>query len=265
MERVVDIYTDGACHGNPGPGGWGAVLRYGGSEKELYGGTVEATTNNRMELMAPIRALESLTRPVAVRVHTDSTYVRDGITQWIRRWKANGWQTTGRRPVKNVDLWQRLDCAVAGHDVSWHWVKGHAGHPDNERADRLAAHGLGEALLAAGRTAPPAGPAVPVQPPDRRTAPPATRHPAPPTQRRESGPDTGRDTGTCRATTRTGAPCRTGARPSGLCHLHDPAVQCGATTKKGQRCTTATGGGRCTYHQDAAPHPVAAAQDTPLF
>jgi ribonuclease HI len=143
--RVVDIYTDGACSGNPGPGGWGALLRYGTVEKELCGGDAGATTNNRMELMAPIRALESLTRPVVVRLHTDSTYVRDGITKWVPRWKGNGWQTTAKQPVKNVDLWQRLEAACGRHSVQWHWVKGHAGHPENERADRLAAKGLREA------------------------------------------------------------------------------------------------------------------------
>nr|MDT0657817.1 ribonuclease HI [Micromonospora sp. DSM 115978] len=143
--QPVEIYTDGACSGNPGPGGWGAVLRYGDREKELYGGEPAATTNNRMELMAPIRALESLTRPVVVLMYTDSTYVRDGITKWLPRWKSNGWQTTGRQPVKNVDLWQRLDAAAARHEVRWHWVKGHAGHPENERADKLAVRGLHEA------------------------------------------------------------------------------------------------------------------------
>jgi ribonuclease HI len=114
------------------------VLRYGDREKELYGGEPAATTNNRMELMAPIRALESLTRPVVVLMYTDSTYVRDGITKWLPRWKSNGWQTTGRQPVKNVDLWQRLDSAAGRHEVRWHWVKGHAGHDMNERADALA-------------------------------------------------------------------------------------------------------------------------------
>ncbi|MDG4828724.1 ribonuclease HI [Solwaraspora sp. WMMD1047] len=142
---MVEIYTDGACSGNPGPGGWGAVLRYGDREKELYGGESTATTNNRMELMAPIRALESLTRPAVVLLYTDSTYVRDGITKWLPRWKSNGWQTTGRQPVKNVDLWQRLDSAAGRHQVRWHWVKGHAGHPENERADQLAVRGLREA------------------------------------------------------------------------------------------------------------------------
>ena len=141
----VEIFTDGACSGNPGPGGWGALLRYGGHEKELYGGEPAETTNNRMELTAPIRALESLTRPVTVLLYTDSVYVRDGVTKWLPRWKRNGWQTAGRQPVKNVDLWQRLDAAVSRHEVQWHWVKGHAGHPENERADRLAAKGLSEA------------------------------------------------------------------------------------------------------------------------
>lgn len=141
----VEIYTDGACSGNPGPGGWGAVLRYGSVEKELCGGEATATTNNRMELTAPIRALESLTRPVVVHLYTDSSYVRNGITAWVPRWKRNGWQTADRQPVKNVDLWQVLDALAAKHQVEWHWVKGHNGHPENERADRLAARGLAEA------------------------------------------------------------------------------------------------------------------------
>jgi ribonuclease HI len=136
-DNVVDIYTDGACSGNPGPGGWGAILRWNGSEKELSGGERE-TTNNRMELMAAIVALESLTRPVPVRLHTDSQYVRDGITQWIAGWKRNGWKTAARKPVKNEDLWRRLDAAQAQHNVSWHWIRGHDGHPENERADELA-------------------------------------------------------------------------------------------------------------------------------
>jgi ribonuclease HI len=133
----VEVFTDGACSGNPGPGGWGALLRYGGSERELSGGE-SATTNNRMEMMAAIKALETLTRPVKVRIYTDSQYVRDGITQWLPRWKARGWKTADRKPVKNVDLWQRLDAAAALHDVDWVWVRGHSGHPENERADKLA-------------------------------------------------------------------------------------------------------------------------------
>jgi len=146
----VEIYTDGACIPNPGPGGWGAVLRWGSSEKDLCGGEASATTNNRMELMAPIQALESLTRaPLPVLVYTDSIYVRDGITKWLPRWKANGWQTSARQPVKNVDLWQRLDAAVRRHDVQWHWVKGHAGHPENERADALARLGIDEVRASA--------------------------------------------------------------------------------------------------------------------
>ncbi len=141
---VVDIYTDGACSGNPGPGGWGAVLRYGAHVKELYGGQPQPTTNNRMELMAAIAALESLTRPVAVRLHTDSSYVRDGITKWLVNWKANGWLTADRKPVKNADLWRRLEAAAARHQVHWLWVKGHAGNPGNERADALANRGVRE-------------------------------------------------------------------------------------------------------------------------
>ena len=136
-DGVVDIYTDGACSGNPGPGGWGAVLRWNGTEKELSGGTPE-TTNNSMELMAAIAALESLTRPITIRLHTDSQYLRDGITKWIHGWKRNGWKTAAKKPVKNADLWQRLDTAQARHDISWHWVRGHDGHPENERADQLA-------------------------------------------------------------------------------------------------------------------------------
>ena len=145
----VEIYTDGACVPNPGPGGWGAVLRYGRHEKELYGSEPSATTNNRMELMATIRALESLTRPTVVALYTDSTYVRSGITSWLAKWKLNGWITSAKAPVKNADLWQRLEEAIGPHRVEWHWVKGHAGHPENERADRLAARGAQEALSGA--------------------------------------------------------------------------------------------------------------------
>lgn len=135
---VVDIYTDGACSGNPGPGGWGAILKWQGKQKELSGAE-DATTNNRMELMAAIRGLEALKRGVGrVRLHTDSTYVKDGITKWIHGWKKNGWKTAAKKPVKNQDLWQRLDAALAGHDVEWHWIKGHSGHPENERADEIA-------------------------------------------------------------------------------------------------------------------------------
>jgi ribonuclease HI len=133
----VEIFTDGACSGNPGPGGWGALLRWNGVEKEKSGGE-RNTTNNRMEMMAAIRALESLKRGMPVDLYTDSTYLRDGITKWLPAWKANGWRTAAKKPVKNQDLWQRLEAALAGHDVSWHWVKGHAGHPENERADELA-------------------------------------------------------------------------------------------------------------------------------
>jgi ribonuclease HI len=149
--RIVDIYTDGACSGNPGPGGWGALLRYRAHERELYGGEALDTTNNRMELMAAIQALESLTRPVAVRLHTDSAYLRNGITQWLPTWKRNGWMTAGKQPVKNADLWQRLETAVERHQVDWLWVKGHAGNPGNERADALANRGMAEARSAAAR------------------------------------------------------------------------------------------------------------------
>jgi ribonuclease HI len=140
-ETVVDIFTDGACRGNPGPGGWGAILRANGKEKELWGGEA-ATTNNRMELTAPIRALEALTRPSHVRVYTDSQYVQKGISEWVHAWKRRGWRTADKKPVKNVDLWTRLDELAALHDVEWHWVKGHAGHVENERADRLANKGI---------------------------------------------------------------------------------------------------------------------------
>ncbi|MCK5445099.1 MAG: ribonuclease HI [Rhodospirillaceae bacterium] len=134
---IVEIFTDGACSGNPGPGGWGAVLRWKDHEKELSGFD-EATTNNRMELMAAISALESLKRDMHAELTTDSTYVKDGITKWIHGWKQKGWKTAAKKPVKNKDLWQRLELAVAEHSVTWHWVKGHTGHPENERADELA-------------------------------------------------------------------------------------------------------------------------------
>jgi ribonuclease HI len=134
---VVDIYTDGACRGNPGPGGWAALLSFGGREKELAGAEAH-TTNNRMELTAVIRALEALKRPVRARVYTDSEYVRRGILEWMSAWKARGWLTADRKPVKNQDLWQRLDELTAGHSIEWHWVPGHAGVPGNERVDRLA-------------------------------------------------------------------------------------------------------------------------------
>ncbi len=140
---VAVIYTDGACSGNPGPGGWGAVLRWENIEKELHGGD-PSTTNNRMELMAAIRALEALSRPTAVRLYTDSKYLLDGITKWIVGWERNGWLTSARKPVKNVDLWQRLAAAIRRHDVTWSWVKGHSGDPGNERADELARLGIAE-------------------------------------------------------------------------------------------------------------------------
>jgi ribonuclease HI len=143
-EEAVEIFTDGACSGNPGPGGWGALLRYRERERELFGGESE-TTNNRMELMAAIRALEALKRPVVARLYTDSKYVRDGVTEWLPRWKERGWKTAAKKPVKNVDLWQRLDRALERHEVEWHWVKGHAGHPENERADELARRGVSRA------------------------------------------------------------------------------------------------------------------------
>jgi ribonuclease HI len=141
---TVVIHTDGACSGNPGPGGWGAVLHYGAHVRELSGGDPGPTTNNRMELTAAIEALEVLSRPSVVRLHTDSTYVRNGITSWLAGWKRNGWRTAGRQPVKNADLWQRLDAACARHHVEWRWVKGHNGDPGNERADTLANRGMAQ-------------------------------------------------------------------------------------------------------------------------
>ena len=137
----ITIYTDGACSGNPGPGGWGAILVHGENRKELSGGEPE-TTNNRMELQAAIEALGALKRPCKVAVYTDSVYVRDGITKWIQGWQRNGWRTAAKKPVKNVELWQALQAALQQHDVDWHWVKGHAGHPENERADELARIGM---------------------------------------------------------------------------------------------------------------------------
>ncbi|MGB5133362.1 MAG: ribonuclease HI [Steroidobacteraceae bacterium] len=139
----VEIFTDGACRGNPGPGGWGAILRSSGREREIYGGE-KATTNNRMELTAAIRALEALRQRCKIELYTDSQYVSQGITDWIANWKARGWRTSDRKPVKNRDLWQRLDELATIHDVEWHWVRGHDGHPENERADALANRGIDE-------------------------------------------------------------------------------------------------------------------------
>jgi len=143
VSQVIEIYTDGACKGNPGPGGWGALLRMNEHEKELYGGEVD-TTNNRMELMAAIMAMESLTRPCKVALTTDSQYVKNGINQWMDNWKKRGWKTADKKPVKNQDLWKRLDAALKDHEVEWHWVRGHTGHPENERADELANKGITE-------------------------------------------------------------------------------------------------------------------------
>ena len=139
--KRVDIFTDGACSGNPGPGGWGALLRYGDREKEIFGGEA-ATTNNRMEMMAAIKAIETLSEAVEAHVHTDSQYLQLGITGWLAQWKKRGWKTADKKPVKNVDLWQRLEAAIAGHRVHWHWVRGHSGHAENERADALARLGM---------------------------------------------------------------------------------------------------------------------------
>ncbi|AOE49368.1 ribonuclease HI [Kangiella sediminilitoris] len=143
--KKIEIYTDGACKGNPGPGGWGALLRYGDHEKRLYGGELE-TTNNRMELTAAIEALKALKRSCHVELTTDSVYVKNGINQWLKGWKAKGWKTAGKKPVKNKDLWQQLDEQVSKHDINWHWVKGHSGHPENEIADELANLGVEKAL-----------------------------------------------------------------------------------------------------------------------
>ncbi len=140
-DRRLTIYTDGACSGNPGPGGWGALLRWGDTVKEMNGGEAD-TTNNRMELTAAIMALEALKRPCVVDLWTDSQYVRQGITSWLYGWKSNGWKTADKKPVKNAELWQRLDAARHRHEVHWHWVKGHAGHPENERVDELAREGM---------------------------------------------------------------------------------------------------------------------------
>jgi len=144
MGEVVRIYTDGACKGNPGPGGWGALLRFGERERELYGGE-PATTNNRMELTAVIRALAALKRPSAVEIYTDSQYVRNGITEWLAQWKRRGWRTADGKPVKNIDLWQALEQEAGRHEISWHWVRGHSGHDGNERADALANRGVASA------------------------------------------------------------------------------------------------------------------------
>lgn len=140
LAKEIHIYTDGACSGNPGPGGWGAVLLYGTHEKELHGGEPE-TTNNRMELTAAIKALDAIKESCVIHIHTDSTYVKDGITKWIHNWKKNGWRNASKKPVKNADLWQELEAAVGSHTVEWHWVKGHSGHPRNDQADTLARQG----------------------------------------------------------------------------------------------------------------------------
>jgi len=142
---VVEIFTDGACRGNPGPGGWGVLLRYNRKEKKLYGGEPD-TTNNRMELLAAIKGLEALKRPCAVRLTTDSQYVKNGLTEWLPNWKQRGWKTAAKKPVKNADLWQRLEAAVDRHDVEWRWVRGHSGHAENEIVDQLANQGIDELL-----------------------------------------------------------------------------------------------------------------------
>jgi ribonuclease HI len=141
--QKVEIYTDGACRGNPGPGGWGVMLKFNGTVKELFGGEAQ-TTNNRMELMAAIQGMEALTKPCSVVITTDSQYVMKGITEWMDNWKRRGWKTSNKKPVKNVDLWQRLSAALVAHQVNWQWVRGHTGHPENERADELANRGIDE-------------------------------------------------------------------------------------------------------------------------
>ena len=151
MGKNVDLFTDGACRGNPGNGGWGVLLRYGGHEKELYGGERE-TTNNRMELIAVIMGLEQLTRPCRVRITTDSKYVMQGATEWLEDWKRRNWRTAAKKPVLNQDLWRRLDCLVAEHEIDWHWVRGHSGHPENEKADLLANRGIDELIRGNGAT-----------------------------------------------------------------------------------------------------------------
>ena len=144
--KPIEMFTDGACKGNPGPGGWGAILRMGDSEKEMSGNEPQ-TTNNRMEMMAVLKGLAALKSPCHVKLHTDSRYVIDGITKWVFGWQKNGWRTADKKPVKNVELWQRLDAALKSHQVRWHWVKGHAGHDENERADQLARDGVAMARL----------------------------------------------------------------------------------------------------------------------
>ena len=139
--KPVEVFTDGACKGNPGPGGWGALLRFEGHQREIFGGEPD-TTNNRMELTAAIEALKALKEPCNVSLTTDSVYVRDGVTKWINQWRRNGWRTAAKKPVKNQDLWQALDAEVARHEVVWHWVKGHSGHPENEKADELSNRGI---------------------------------------------------------------------------------------------------------------------------
>jgi ribonuclease HI len=141
VSQVVNIYTDGACKGNPGPGGWGAYLQFGEHKKDMFGGEME-TTNNRMEVLAAIEALEALSRPCKVNLTTDSEYLRRGVLEWMGNWKKRGWLTAAKKPVKNKDLWERLDKAIVNHDISWHWVKGHSGHPGNEKADQLANKGV---------------------------------------------------------------------------------------------------------------------------
>lgn len=144
---IVEAFTDGACSGNPGPGGWGVLLRYGKHEKELCGGEA-ATTNQQMELQAAIEALKALSKPCSITIHSDSKYVVQGMTEWIHNWKAKGWKTAGKKPVSNLERWQQLDALAAGHDVNWEWIKGHAGHPENERADELARAGIPQAKTA---------------------------------------------------------------------------------------------------------------------
>jgi iron complex transport system ATP-binding protein len=173
---MIEIYTDGACSGNPGPGGWGVLLRIGGAETELCGGE-PATTNNRMELLAVIEALQSFTQPVTARVYTDSQYVQKGISEWIHSWKRRGWKTAGKEPVKNEDLWRRLDVLASGHKLEWHWVRGHNGHPENERVDALARTGLEQSRSAGKKVGGPVPAAAPVATPVKATVPKASSCP----------------------------------------------------------------------------------------
>lgn len=261
---LVEIYTDGACSGNPGPGGWGAVVRRGRREQLLHGGVPGPTTCNRMELLAPIRALESLEGASVVRVHTDSRYVIDGATTWLSLWAVNGWRTTSRKPVRNVDLWRRLAEASAPHQVDWRWVRAHSGHPGNELADRLAAQGVREAF-GTERPLPHRRRPSADQPRSLALFPCSTGGPSPtaaepwsaatrPAAAARFVPDGPLQR--CQATTRarTRCPVSAPARPgaSGLCHVHDPARRCGTVLPNGDQCRVTSGGGPCGHPRTTA-------------